>query len=283
MNLRLIFLLFLPAVPLIQARAVEEDVNGVDGFNVSVPTSGDIPNWDTGWAETGISGWNYVGTVNDGSGVYLGNNWVITAGHVGAGPFTLNGTSYEMAPGSAQVITDSLGTADLTLFQLTLAPNLPALTIATNPPFSLSWHDPGSQVAMIGYGSGSETWGLNTVTAANVTVEVIGYSYETTDFQTAYGTTSDGNQSVTNNAVLIGGDSGGGDFIYNSAAGTWTLAGINEAVDLSNADSYMVQLSAYASQIHALTAVPEPGDFLLTGMGLAVLAGYRCTRRGLPV
>jgi len=53
------------------------------------------------------------------------------------------------------------------------------------------------------------------------------------------------------------------------------LAGINEAVDTSNNDSYMVQLSAYASQINGIIAVPEPSGFLLAGLALAALLGLR--------
>ena len=33
-------------------------------------------------------------------------------------------------------------------------------------------------------------------------------------------------------------------------------------------DSYMEQLSTYATQINAITAVPEPGTYWLLGMGL---------------
>src|SRR5262249_11495973 len=44
------------------------------------------------------TGWDYVGTIVGGSGVFLGNYagsyWVLTAGHVGAGTFTLGGMTY---------------------------------------------------------------------------------------------------------------------------------------------------------------------------------------------
>jgi len=79
--------------------------------------------------------------------------------------------------------------------------------------------------------------------------------------------------------VLIGGDSGGGDFVYDSATGQWQLAGINEAVDTTTHDSYMVQLDAYASQIKSFSAVPEPRSLLPTGIALALLAG-RGVERG---
>lgn len=248
-------------------------------YNTTAPTVSDIANWNTGWGAGGISGWDYVGTVNGASGVYLGNNWVLTAGHVGAGTFTLGITPYSAVVGSARVF----GTADLTLFQIdtasTPAPNLPSLAIATSPPTALSTLGQGSSVAMIGFGGSGKSWGLNTVTEAYpvypdiylTQVTANATTYKTKDFITAYGTTTAGTFSATNNAQLVGGDSGGGDFIYDSALAQWTLAGINEAVDLNTHDSYMVQLSSYAAQINPISAVPEPSAYALLAMGGAAL------------
>ena len=250
-----------------QASAIEIEENGNDSFNTTAPTSSNISNWNTGWGSSSVTGWNYEGTVSGASGVYLGNGWVLTAGHVGAGTFSLGGTSYNVVPGSSVGITNSNGSsADLTVFQLTLAPNLPALTIATSPPVAASKGQAGSSVAMIGYGGGSESWGLNTVNYINYAASV--ESYVSNDFVTYYGTSS--SPSYTNYAAIVGGDSGGGDFIYNAATATWMLAGINEAYD-EYSDSYMVQLNTYAVQIDGITAVPEPSLFGLFGPGLIAL------------
>jgi hypothetical protein len=43
-------------------------------------------------------GWSYVGQLNGASCVYLGNGWVLTAGHVGEGTVSLNGTAYQPDP-----------------------------------------------------------------------------------------------------------------------------------------------------------------------------------------
>ena len=246
-------------------------------YNTTAPTASNIPNWNTGWSQpagqSGVTGWNYVGQVNGASGVYLGNGWAITAGHVGAGDLTLNGTDYPVVSGSARGVTNSSGTADLTLFKLTLSPNLPALTIATSAPTSYSQFQAGSQLAMFGYGGGQgETWGLNTVTSANQLEAVSGF--ESTDFETMYGTIFAGTGSVTNNYSLVSGDSGGGDFIYNSSTQAWQLAGINEAVDGSG-DSIFVQLSSYSSQINPMIqAVPEPSSGALFACSLLAFLGY---------
>ena len=269
---------------LYRAEAVENGTN--NSFNTTTPTGSDIPNWNTGWTQpsgqTGVTGWNYVGIVAGGggaaSGVYLGNSWVITAGHVGAGAFTLGGTTYPVVAGSAQTISNANGTADICLFQINPAPNLPALSIATSPPTRLSSIQSGSQVAMIGYGDGGsithETWGLNTVTDINQLIQVD--SFESTDFVTAYGTTTRGGNSATNNYFVVLGDSGGGDFIFNSSNSTWQLAGINEATGNNNPpDSFFVELSAYAPQINAIVAtgvpaLPRWGFVVLLAVLLAV-------------
>lgn len=259
--------------PLVEAGAVEKDVSGVISFNTIAPTNSDIANWTTGWGTAGVTGWNYVGTVNGASGVYLGNNWVLTAGHVGAGTFSLSGTSYSVVAGSVQGILNTDGTpVDLTLFRLTLAPNLPSLTVASSAPVAFSQSQGGSSVAMIGYGGGQgQTWGLNTATQIDQSIFLSGYGYTSTDFVTDYGSFGHGPSSFTNNYTLIVGDSGGADFIFDSTASKWVLSGINEAVD-SNKNSYLVELSAYASQINSITAaVPEPSSFGLLGLGLLAL------------
>ena len=264
------------------ARAVEKLVGATVSYNTTAPTGVDITNWSTGWPTGGVTGWDYVGIVAGGggaaSGVYLGNNWVLTAAHVGAGTFTLGGISYT-AVGPGQGLPSS--TADVWLFQISSAPPLLAMPIAASPPTPFSLLDAGSSVAMIGFGDGgavtNKTWGLNTVTQTSQNVHLTDTPYTTTDFETDYGTTTFGISSVTNNYLLSLGDSGGGDFIYNSSTSKWELAGINEAVDGSN-NSYMVQLSSYRTQINAIIATPEPSVATLLGLGVLGLWGRR---RGL--
>ena len=256
-------------------------------FNTSNNISGTLTNWSTGWGESNTNtGWNYVGSVNGASGVYLGNGWVLTAGHVGAGNFTLDGNIYDYT-GSYYTFTNNLtGTnlADLTLFRVStssitgLALVMPSLTISSNAPTAFSPFTTGSQVVMIGNGGG-KSWGVNTVTTNNIGVTPGGTSYISIDFATAHGTTTSFTRSITNNAELVVGDSGGGDFIDVSE--NWQLAGINEAID-ANGGSYMIQLSSYDSQIESImaSAVPEPKDFGLLGLGvLAIFGKFLIERR----
>src|SRR5271154_3302761 len=278
-------------------------VESGSSYLTSAPTSAGIPNWGTGWSqpagETGgnyVTGWNYVGQINgDDSATYLGDGWVLTAAHVGAGTFDLNGNAYAEIPGSAQSIANASGTADLTLFRINTTSTtngfvlgLPQLTISMNDPIAFAFGVTGSGVVMVGYGGRQgETWGFNTVTQINQPITLQGASYVSNDFFTVLGANSynnpggSGSQSITNNAQLVGGDSGGGDFIFNSATGQWELAGINEAVGTTNQGQYVsafVQLDSYAAQIEAdMTPVPLPPSLWPTLLGLGGLAtlGHR--------
>ena len=115
-------------------------IAGGDGSgNTSAPST------DPGWAN--------VGAYNDGGCVYIGNGWVLTAGHVyndnsngdpvfGTTPYTPDGTVYKIQDPN---IAGDL--ADLTMFHLTTIPaGLPALTISSSQPPNYS------QVTAIGYG-----------------------------------------------------------------------------------------------------------------------------------
>lgn len=239
-------------------------------FQSTKPTDAQVSNWSLGWSNTrGLTGWDYVGYLNGASGVYLGNGWVLTAGHVGSAPFTLQGTTHAVVAGSVKSITDpTYGLADITLFQIENAPNLPALTMAP-------YLDAGDTVVMLGYGGASgggsvETWGQNTVQQNLYLVTPKGYTYKTLDFQAL---------AAAGMGQVVTGDSGGGDFVYRD--GVWYLAGINEAVDTSG-NSYMVYLSYYESEIEAAmaTAVPEPCTWALGLVGGGLLLAFGRKRNG---
>ncbi len=266
------FLILLPLLAAFQTSyAVEKLVGTTVSFNTTDPM------WPT---SGGPSAWAYVGQVDKGSafqasGTYLRNGWVLTAAHVAPANFTLGATIYTYDGN-----TQTFGTADIRVFHLTISPNLADLAISGTPPAALSPVNPGEQAGIIGYGGGvGETWGLNTVTKNNqvVTVTVGGTTYTSTDFITNYGTTTAGGNSATNDYVLVGGDSGGGDFVQRS--GVYNLVGINEAVDGSN-NSYFVQLSTYKTQIDAVTATPEPSTWAMLGLGglLGAVVLYRRRR-----
>jgi hypothetical protein len=156
----------------LQGRAVV--LAGGDGSTNSTSPS-------TAW---GDQGWSYVGQVNGGSGVYLGEyggaNWVLTAGHVfndgGNRSFSLNGSTYAAVTGSGVQISG----IDLYVYQITvgsgtglsLLANL-SLSSAAPVPGNPSINASSDPLCMIGYGrdrAASVTyWKVNTSNPSNWT------------------------------------------------------------------------------------------------------------------
>jgi hypothetical protein len=172
-------------------------VAGGDGSQqISEPTSGPA---------LGVP-WNYVGTVNGLSGVFLGdyngNYWVLTASHVvgsgsSLGNFIGYGGTYTFVPGSGVVVTNADSTpTDLTLFRISAGPALSNLTLASSAPIF------GSTVTLIGYG---------------VT--------ETTSQVSYWNVTGSGAGTIWN---VLGGSSGSNAFGYPTGGGgaeRWGLGG----------------------------------------------------------
>jgi len=256
----------------------------------------------------GVGGWDYVGAVGGASGVYLGNydgnDWVLTAAHVGAGSFTLNGVSYG-AVGTAVTLTGLNGElADLTLFLIDGSPGLTNLDLSESTPligqsvtmigngvnrgagetdWKSDWTETTNRFRSIyqGYkwtGTSAKRWGTNVVTGS------------ATEGATEYFTTTF--TSLAGSAQATLGDSGGGVFVQNGS--TWELAGIMGLVStysgqpgstsVYGAQTYSADISQYRSQILSVIAaggissVPEPTTVALAGLGILAVAFWR--RRG---
>ena len=81
-------------------------------------------------------GWSHVALRGPFTAVYLGNGWVLTANHVGAGSVEIDGVTYPHLPSVATRIQNDDGSnADLLVFGLALPhPPLPELSLARSLP-----------------------------------------------------------------------------------------------------------------------------------------------------
>jgi hypothetical protein len=259
------------------------------------------------------TGWNYVGTRGVGSAVYLGNlygdDWVLTANHVGAGSFTLGGTTYDAVGGSSiRVKNNDLGSTDLLLFKISASPGLAPLPIAATAPIT------GTAVTMIGAGRDRQAalteWNVTGVSPNYTWTEVGtggnagGYKWtgsrtmrwgESSIASTALFNTGDGDVFGlrANFTPFVGqaqgsvGDSGGGVFAYNTSSSSWELIGLMLAIDayanqpgstaVFGNNTYLADLSYYRNYI--ATAIPEPSAYSLAGGAGALLSVLFMRRR----
>jgi len=216
-------------------------------------------------------GWANVGQRTTGlTVIYIGNGWVLTADHVGAGSVILDGQTYaEVAGSEHRLVNPDTSQADLLLFQIQGFPPLPSLPIRASSPA------PGTPVTMIGagldrgaptswmgidgflWGSGSAMrWGTNLVLNNGLTVSLNGNV--TTCFNTDFTGPSGGTAYEAQGAV---GDSGGAVF-YKGPQGGWGLAGVIVAIADYNGQpadtalygdlTYAADLSSYRSQIEQI-------------------------------
>jgi hypothetical protein len=101
-------------------------------------------------------GWSNVGSRGSLSGVYLGDRWVLTGFHVGAGSLTLGGTTYAAEAGTSVRLENPTGlglsvNTDLLMYQLDTDPLLPSLAISSSLPAA------GTEVTLIGNGRNRAT------------------------------------------------------------------------------------------------------------------------------
>lgn len=260
-------------------------------------------------------GWANVGVLGIGTGIYLGNDWVLTAAHVGGGSIVLNGGTYAMLAGSGTTLTNGgaagkSATTDLYMFRLASTPaGLPNVTIASATATG------GNAVTMIGSGRdrGAFTeWSVNTGTTPWSWTEVssggnaAGYKtllsrsmrWGTNEVGSTgvwlddgfgdvfmLGTSFTDGGSPSTEAQAAYGDSGGGIFHKNGSA--WELSGLILTVEGYSGQpdpganaiygnlTYAADLAFYRPQIMAL--VPEPSSLaILAGAFAAILVGRRC-------
>ena len=233
-----------------------------------------------------------------GTGVYLGNRYVLTAGHVG--PLT------SVKVGFVDYLLDSspavaIGTADMKLVRLASDPGLNGVRLNTNPS-----GDAGNSY-LVGYGVGRASssllgsspvtwgdsstalkrWGTNLVDGAISGVQVGGYTSDLlrTQFNSNAG---------VNEAALTIYDSGSA--LFRQIGSEWYLVGLGAYVQNSgyslastqfnsrdSDDSYFIRISSYSNAVDQIgaVAVPEPSSSHYFVGGLLFL-GFLTLRKILP-
>jgi len=208
-------------------------------------------------APTDDPGWANVGVLGIGNGVYLGDRWVLTVAHVGAGDIVLGGTTYAAQPGSAVQLTNGgaggrSATTDLLLYRLTTAPpGLAPVTIAAAAPAvgtavtmigsgldrgaftqwtidqSVTpwvWTEVGSGGSAVGYktlGTRQMRWGTNAISATDlwITATDLNPPLDVKSVATLFDA-----DFGSSEAQAVNHDSGGAVFAHSG--GTWELAGM---------------------------------------------------------
>ena len=233
-----------------------------------------------------------------GTGVYLGNRYVLTAGHVG--PLT------SVKVGFVNYLLDSspavaIGTADMKLVRLASDPGLGGVRLNSNPSAD------GGAAHLVGYGVGrapssllgtspvtwgdsstaTKRWGTNFVDGAIGAALVGGYTSDLlrTQFNSNAG---------VNEAALTIYDSGSA--LFQKIGSDWYLVGIGAYVQNSgyslastqfnskdSDDSYFIRISSYAGSSVMIggVGVPEPSSQSLLFVGAAFLSACLLARRSV--
>jgi hypothetical protein len=233
-----------------------------------------------------------------GTGVYLGNRYVLTAGHVG--PLTsvkVGFVDYSLDSSPAVAV----GQADMKLVRLASDPGLSGVRLNTNPS-----GDAGNSY-LVGYGVGRSSssllssspvtwgdsstvikrWGTNFVDGAIAGVQVAGYTSDLlrTQFNSNAG---------VNEAALTIYDSGSA--LFRQIGSEWYLVGLGAYVQNSgyslastqfnskdSDDSYFIRISSYSNAVDQIgaVAVPEPSSSHYFVGGLLFL-GFLALRKIRP-
>lgn len=244
--------------------------------------------------------WDNVGAVRNtsgggpqGSAVYLGNRWVLTANHVVAGAsqsVTFDGVTNVAIDTLTPAV--QLGSADLKLVRLAAEPaGVSPLAVDTRPIGStlgnsvlVGWGTGRAAGELVGdtvvnwdmtFSSRARRWGTNATSAlAPLEYSFGGFDYSYTSIATILGASTS-----TTEAALTVYDSGSA--LFQNISGTWTLVGVAVTVEIDGSSTFatdnpfltrpprgdanfFVPVGEYSGEINAV--IPEPAS---VGLGLA--------------
>ncbi len=227
--------------------------------------------------------WEHIGMVGMGSGIYLGDGWVLTSAHVGCAPFKMSdGSYYKPIYDTWRVFQNPDGRkADLAVFRVQLGDGTSSLARLGRLPIGQIEKIGDPPLIMIGTGFIEK----KPQSAGTDSKPVLGYQMQSqrekrwafTSLEkvleqpalTAGGCMTACFVSCFQRDAFHGqaadGDSGGAMFSYNSGSGQWELVGCIFAVSqlgtyvpfgartyVGNIDSYRSQLPVMQSLVIAL-------------------------------
>jgi autotransporter-associated beta strand protein len=255
--------------------------------------------------------WANVGSVNGGSGTYIGNGWVLTAAHVGAGPIAFDSGTFQPDGRVIRLKNPDTSLADMLLYHLVLTPGLPDSVVSSSTPAI------GSLVDLVGYGrirgsaqqsyssedgpkfgfnwsvGGAKSHGTNQIQTGVQTLTVFGagsfrgFILDFTPPPTLF-TPPPPFVNTVREAQVATGDSGGAVFYKNGA--TWELAGMIEALasfvyplpaSVYGDESWVMDLATYKTQIDALVS-STAGGATWTGANGSTWAGANWSSSPVP-
>ncbi len=216
--------------------------------------------------------WEHVVSLGNYSAVYLGERWVLTAGHVGVGDVVIRGQRYKALPDSEIDLRTGFLSADLALFRIERDPGLAAVALPLARPAvgdgalllgwgraagdDLEWRGrPGHYWAQ---GPPRLRWGHNRVSRLGVRLGTKDGAH-TESFALRFG----GHGESLRATQAAQGDSGGAVFLEHD--GRWMLGGIllmiqrhrdqpwNTAIEGNQ--TFAADLALYVEQIEAITGL----------------------------
>lgn len=256
--------------------------------------------------------WANVGSVNGGSGTYLGNGWVLTAAHVGAGSIAFDSGTFQPDGRVIRLSNPDTSLADMLLYHLVLTPGLTGSVVSSSTPAI------GSLVDLVGYGrirgsaqqsfsteygtkigftwsaSGAKSHGTNQIQTSVETLTVQGagsfrgFLLDFTPPPTLF-TPPPPFVNTVREAQVATGDSGGAVF-YKKNGATWELAGMIEALasfvfplpaSVYGDESWVMDLPTYKTQIDALVS-STAGGANWTGANGSTWAGANWSSSPIP-
>jgi hypothetical protein len=247
--------------------------------------------------------WKHVGKVGMGSGVYLGNGYVLTSAHVGCYPLQIfDGSYYRPDYKSWKVLELENGTqSDLAIFRVE-APDGES-ELAKLAPIEIADQSPQAADAVLMMGTGLQQQSAPAAMSSNGRIlAVLGYHIDrrratrgglnrieevrtlpikTGDRET-YCFTTKFDRGIFE-AQASDGDSGGATFAYDSNAERWRLAGCIIAVSQKDgfvpfgSQTFLADLSRYRNQISRILAgaphLHQPGDLVLASASVGDAKG----------